>query len=175
MKPPFLFLFIVFVFILAVELYFTQALKVITADCTPVKRKYIMNVAYLISALTILFSALASIFPPPEWNSFLRLILFVFILLFLSKLIGSTFLVIDDIIRGLKWIVSKFISHSNQPISDSSHSISRLKFFSYLALTFSVIPVVNSKLPCVRPPPCTVCKPTMLSEKVAAPLPGLGG
>lgn len=143
MKPPFLFLFIVFIFILAVELYFTQALKVITADYSPVKRKYIMNVAYVISALTILFSALATIFPPPEWNSFLRLILFVFIMFFLSKLIGSTFLVVDDLIRGIKWIVSKFTTTTNQPISESSHSISRLKFFSYLALTFSVIPAVS--------------------------------
>ena len=42
-------------------------------------------------------------------------------------------------------------------------------------LTFSVTDVVNSKLPCVKPPPSTVCKPTILSEKVAAPLPGLGG
>jgi hypothetical protein len=42
-------------------------------------------------------------------------------------------------------------------------------------LTFSVIPVVNSKLPCVSHPPSTVCKPTMLSEKVPAPFPGLGG
>ena len=42
-------------------------------------------------------------------------------------------------------------------------------------LTFSVTPVVNSKLPCVSPPPSTVCNPTILSEKVPAPLPGLGG
>ena len=42
-------------------------------------------------------------------------------------------------------------------------------------LTFSVTAVVNSKLPCVRPPPSVSCKPTMLSEKVFNPDPGLGG
>ena len=42
-------------------------------------------------------------------------------------------------------------------------------------VTLSVIEVVNSKLPCVSPPPSTVCNPTISSEKVAAPLPGRGG
>ena len=42
-------------------------------------------------------------------------------------------------------------------------------------VTLSVTEVVNSKLPCVSPPPSTVCNPTILSEKVAAPLPGRGG
>ena len=42
-------------------------------------------------------------------------------------------------------------------------------------LTFSTIDVVNSKLPCVSPPPSTNWKPTMLSENVPAPLDGLGG
>ena len=35
--------------------------------------------------------------------------------------------------------------------------------------------VVNSKFPCVSPPPSTSWNPTKLSEKVPAPLEGLGG
>ena len=38
-----------------------------------------------------------------------------------------------------------------------------------LRFDFSDIPCVNSKLPCVSPPPCTVCNPTILSKGVPAP------
>ena len=42
-------------------------------------------------------------------------------------------------------------------------------------LTFSTTDVVNSKFPCVKPPPLTVCNPTISSENVPAPDAGLGG
>ena len=35
--------------------------------------------------------------------------------------------------------------------------------------TFSEKSVENSKLPCVSPPPCTVCRPTILSKGVPTP------
>lgn len=143
MKPSILFLLIAFIVIVSVELYFIQALKTISADYSPIKRKYILGFAYFISICTIIMSGLATIYPPPEWNTFLRLLLFVFIMFFLSKLIGSTFLIIDDFVRLIRWVILKFKSTPADSSEVTSNHISRLKFFSYLALTFSVIPAVS--------------------------------
>jgi len=142
MKPSFLFLLIVFIVIVIIELYFIQALKTISVDYSPTKRKYILGFAYGIAICTIIMSGFASIYPPPEWNTFLRLLLFVFIMLFLSKLIGSTFLLMDDLLRLIRWVISKFKSTTTISSEFTSNHISRLKFFSYLALTFSILPAV---------------------------------
>jgi len=143
MKPSPLFLLIVFVAIVSVELYFIQALKTVSQDYSPNKKKYILIAAYLLTAITIIFSGFASFFPPPEWNSFLRLILACLLIIFICKLIGSTFLLMDDLVRLIRWVISKFKSTSTTSAEVTSSHISRLKFFSYLALTFSVIPAVS--------------------------------
>ncbi len=143
MKPSPLFLLIVFLAIVSVELYFIQALKTVSQDYSPIKKKYILIAAYSLTVLTIIFSAFATFFPPPEWNMFLRFILSCLLIIFICKLIGSTFLLIDDLIRLVKWLVFKFKSKPIETEALTSNHISRLKFFSYLALTFSIIPAIS--------------------------------
>ena len=102
MKPSPLFLLFVFLAIVSVELYFIQALKTVSQDYSPNKKKYILIAAYSLTALTIIFSAFATFFPPPEWNMFLRFILACLLIIFICKLIGSTFLLIDDFFKYSK-------------------------------------------------------------------------
>ena len=64
MKPSPLFLLIVFLAIVSVELYFIQALKTVSQDYSPIKKKYILIAAYSLTVLTIIFSAFATFFPP---------------------------------------------------------------------------------------------------------------
>jgi predicted MPP superfamily phosphohydrolase len=134
---------IFFILIVLVEVYFLQALKTISVDYTPQKRKLILWIAYTLAAINLLISSVAMFYPPPEWNNFFRFISSIGLILFVCKLIGCTFLLTDDIIRLFRWIVSLFQKAPANTIEDGSKHIDRLKFLSYLAVTFTVIPAFS--------------------------------
>ncbi len=143
MKPSFLVICIIFAVVVFFELYFLQALKTVSIDYSPGKRKFIMWFAYILATCSILMFAVAALYPPPEWNNTLRFIFAIFLIIMLCKIIGCVFLLMDDIIRLFRWIAYKFQSSGSETTEDTGKHISRLKFFSYLALTFSVIPAVS--------------------------------
>ena len=143
MKPSYLAIFIIFLVIVAIELYFIQALKTVSIDYSPNKRKYILLVAYILAGCSILLFGVAGFYPPPEWNNTMRFISAIFLIIILCKLIGNVFLLVDDIIRFIKWIAFKFKTETKHTTGSTENQISRIKFFSYLALTFSVIPAFS--------------------------------
>ncbi|MBL7934690.1 MAG: metallophosphoesterase [Bacteroidia bacterium] len=134
---------IFFILIVLVELYFLQALKTISVDYLPQKRKIIFWIAGILAGINILMSSVAMFYPPPEWNNSLRFISSVLLILFVCKLIGSSFLLIDDIIRLFRWLISLFNKPKHTTIEEGAAQISRLKFLSYLAVTFTVIPAFS--------------------------------
>lgn len=136
---------IFFIVILLVELYFLQALKTISIDYTPGKRKLVLGIGYTLAAINALLGIISLVYPPPEWNTFFRLVSSLFLILFVCKLIGSTFLLVDDVVRLVRWIGSyiNFSKASEAIETENVHKISRLKFFSYIAVTFTVIPAVS--------------------------------
>ncbi len=134
---------IFFTLIVLVELYLFTALKTISIDYTPQKRKTIFTIAYIFAGINILISSVAMFYPPPEWNNLFRFISSMFLIIFVCKLIGSSFLLIDDIVRLFRWIAGFFNNAPKEAIEDGAEKISRLKFFSYLAVTFTVIPAVS--------------------------------
>lgn len=133
---------IFFVIIVLVELYFLQALKTISVDYSPSKRKIVMWIAYSLAGINLIISSVAMFYPPPEWNSFFRLVSSAFLILLVCKLIGCTFLLMDDVIRLFRWIATWFQSAPKEAV-EGAHHISRLKFLSYVAVTFTVIPAVS--------------------------------
>ena len=143
MKPSYITIFIIFAIIVFFELYFIQSLKTISVDYSPIKRKTILWIAYSLAFCSILLFGVAAIYPPPEWNASLRFISAIFLILILCKIIGCLFLLTDDLIRLVKWIIFKIKSNSSQLPENTSNPISRIKFLSYLAVTFSVIPAVS--------------------------------
>jgi predicted MPP superfamily phosphohydrolase len=144
MKPSLLVIFFFFIIIVFFELYFIQAVKTVSIDYSPSRRKFILWFTYSLAVCSIILIAVSAIYPPPEWNSALRFIAAIFLILLLCKVLGSVFLLLDDLVRLIRWIILKFSSkHAIVSSEDTSNHISRLKFFSYLALTFSVIPAVS--------------------------------
>lgn len=133
---------IFFIIIVLVELYFLQALKTISVDYSPSKRKIVMWIAYSLAGINLIISSVAMFYPPPEWNSFFRLVSSAFLILLVCKLIGCTFLLMDDVIRLFRWIATWFQSAPKEAV-EGAHHISRLKFLSYVAVTFTVIPAVS--------------------------------
>jgi uncharacterized protein len=138
-----LFVVVIVAFTILVEWYFIQALKTISIDYAPSKRKILLGIAYSIASIGILIGTIAILYPPPEWNNFFRFILAVTMILFLSKLLCFVFLFLEDISRLIRWITAKYQSESPEMLAEKTKQISRLKFISYAAVTFTVIPAFS--------------------------------
>jgi predicted MPP superfamily phosphohydrolase len=138
----FLRVFIIFLVILIVEFYFLQAVKTFVQDFSQGKKNTVLYIAYCFAAFSLVLGIAALIYPPPEWNKFFRFISAIGFILILCKLLGCTFLIIDDVIRLFRWIFSLFKTKSPD-VTEVSHGISRLKFLSQIAVTFTVIPAIG--------------------------------
>ncbi len=133
---------IVFVLVVLIEIYFFQIIKTITIDFTPGKRKLVYYIAYGLAAFNIIFSAVALFYPPNEWPVFFRMLYSIAFILLICKLFGVLFLIIDDVIRLFRWIGSYF-QKAPADATEVTHHISRLKFLSYVGLTFTVVPAIS--------------------------------
>ena len=133
-------LIILFLLVSIVEIYFLQAVKTFIQDFSPGKKSAMLYTAYGFALFTFGLGVVTLFYPPPNWNNFFRFILAISLVLFICKLIGCSFLLIDDIIRFFRWIFSLFKSKSADAI-ETVNKISRFKFMSQLAITFTVISV----------------------------------
>ncbi len=119
---------------LALEYYFYQAVALITKDYSINKRLIIKCVYWGITAIMLLTVIAAMITDWTTWPRWIRIYFFGFFLVsILVKLIGVSFLLMDDIIRLFRFIISKFQS-SDSVAEDGVKKITRLKFFSYAAV-----------------------------------------
>lgn len=133
---------IFFIVSVLIEFYFIQAVKTFVQDFSIHKKNVILYTAYSLMALSIIMGVISVIYPPPNWNAFFRYILSIIMILLICKLLGSVFLLMDDVVRLFRWIYSLF-AHPKNEVVDASQGISRLKFFSQLAVTFTVIPAIG--------------------------------
>ena len=137
--------FIIFaILILLIDWYFYQAISTVLKTASAGKRNLVFYIYAGITVVSLLTVLTPLIYPYQEWNKFFKIYFFaaVAILLF-SKIIGVIFLLIDDIIRLFRWIVSYLIKPAaSDPITASTdgHRISRLTFLNYIALGITAIP-----------------------------------
>lgn len=134
--------FIFFVLIVLVEIYFLQAVKTFTQDFSQSKRNGFIYTAYALAAVSITFGLIALVYPPPNWGTMLRFVSTIFFVLLLCKVLGSVFLLVDDIVRVFRWVFSLFTRDKNE-VQDAAANVSRLKFLSQVAITFTVIPAIG--------------------------------
>jgi len=133
---------IFFTIIVVIELYFLQAVKTFVQDFSQGKKNIILYSAYTLAGLSILLGVISLFYPPPQWNNFFRFLSAGVLILLLCKIIGSSFLLIDDIFRLFRWLWSLICRSVNED-PETTGGITRLKFFSQLAITFTVIPAVG--------------------------------
>lgn len=133
---------IFFTLILLIELYFLQAVKTFIQDFSQGKKNAVLWTAYALAGVSILIGIVSLVYPPPQWNNFFRFVSSIFLIVLLCKLIGCTFLIMDDLFRLFKWIFSLFQTNKAE-VLETTRGISRLKFFSQLAVTFTVVPAVG--------------------------------
>lgn len=135
--------FLIFVILVVlIEWYFLQAVKMFTQDFSTAKKNAFIYTAYVFASISLVFAIAALISPPPNWNNFFRFLSSVIVILLLCKLLGSVFLLVDDLVRLFRWIFSLFKQKATETL-DADVGISRIKFFSQLAITFTVIPAIG--------------------------------
>jgi len=137
--------FPIFIFILFIlcDWYFFQAVKTITRDLANTQRQnakliYLSTTVYSITVFLLLM------FLPALRNNryFTTYFVSLAFVIGIVKLLGCSFLLIEDIIRFFRFL-GELISQKIKHEDTEQIRISRLKFFSYSALTFATIPFVS--------------------------------
>jgi predicted MPP superfamily phosphohydrolase len=126
--------------LLLVDWYFYQAIVTVLKDSSTQRKHLVSQVYWGFTVFTFLLILTPFVIPVIEWNKFIRVYLIGLVLIaVISKIIGSLFILTDDIIRLFRWITSYFISPTEITNSDI-HSISRLKFLNKIAIGMAVLP-----------------------------------
>lgn len=133
-------IFIVGLLLLLIDWYFYQAVVTVLKEASALRKVSITYIYWGFTVFTFLLFLTHYFIPITVWPKYLRvyLIALVVIVIF-SKIIGSLFIVTDDIIRLFRWIGSYF-SIRDEIGKENAHNISRLKFLSQIALGMTAIP-----------------------------------
>lgn len=132
------------VIILIIDLYFYQAVSTIMKGASDARRNIVFYIYTGFTALSVLTVLTPLVFPFQDWPKFFKVYFLAFILIILfSKIIGSVFLLVDDVIRLFRWIVSYLVKSPPTELTalpENVHKISRLKFLNYIALGMAALP-----------------------------------
>lgn len=122
-------------FAILMDTYIFQAIKAVSQSASPKTKIIIYAVYWGLSALAII-SFLLFLFTDQAFlgKKFRTYLFATAIGLFLAKLIAVLFFFVDDLRRGIQWVVGK-VFYNNPELSDiSSDGISRSVFLSWLGL-----------------------------------------
>jgi predicted MPP superfamily phosphohydrolase len=138
---PFLTRIIVFSSIaLLIDWYFYQAILTVFKNNTASQKVLIANIYWSITVITFLFFIIPGVVPSFHWPKYFRVYcLGVLGMLFFSKVIGSMFIVMDDIIRLFRWVAS-YLNSSTPLTPYNNHSITRLVFLNKIAVGMAAVP-----------------------------------
>ncbi len=128
----------VFIFIgimLLLDFYFFQALKTIAQSAQPRYKAVLYAVYWGISILAVI-CFLVFVYSSPEFlGKKGRSFILVFVMgLFLAKILATVFFFIDDLRRGIQWLVTKLFYKKNEVATIAEDGISRSVFLSWVGM-----------------------------------------
>jgi predicted MPP superfamily phosphohydrolase len=129
------FIWIIVVILIILDFYVYQALKVVSQSAGHRTRTIIFSSYWVISAATVLLLIFMPNLQNQNWPKQIRIYSFALIVAwFFAKLIASIFFLIDDVRRGMTWLVGKLFSNPSVPVSQTAEGITRSSFLSWLGL-----------------------------------------
>ena len=129
------FLWVVVALMAILDFYIFQVVRTLTQSASPRLRVTVFSAYWIVSASALLLMILLPYVNYSNWPKSVRTYLFaVMVGLFFSKLFASTFFLIDDIRRGMMWIVGKLFSNPSVEISENAEGITRSAFLSWLGI-----------------------------------------
>lgn len=123
-------------FMVVLDLYVFQAIKVLTQSAGP-KTRLIIHICYwAISVLAIVILVILPYLQFAQQHRLLRNTFFAIIVgLFFSKIIASIFFLVDDLRRGIQWVAGKvFFSGTEGETMEQGVKISRSAFLSWAGM-----------------------------------------
>jgi predicted MPP superfamily phosphohydrolase len=128
-------LWIIALIMAVMDIYVFQVVRMLAQSDSPRARIIVFLVYWLISAFALLLMIVLPYVNYSNWPKPIRTYLFAIMIgLFFSKLFASMFFLIDDIRRGMMWIVGKLFSNPSVDISESAEGITRSAFMSWFGI-----------------------------------------
>jgi predicted MPP superfamily phosphohydrolase len=123
-------------FMVLLDFYVFQALKVIVHPASPKTRTIIFSSYWALSVIAILALLILPYLHFQHQSKFFRTTIFAVIIgLFFAKVIASIFFLVDDIRRGVQWIAGKlFFSNTEGETLQEGEKISRSVFLSWAGM-----------------------------------------
>ena len=123
-------------FMVILDFYFFQALKIITQGATPKVRSIIFISYWTLSISAIIILLILPYLHFEHQNRVVRNTLFACIAgLFFAKLIASVFFLVDDIRRVIQWVAGKiYFSNTEGEMFQTGERISRSVFLSWAGM-----------------------------------------
>jgi uncharacterized protein len=125
------------VFMLLLDIYIFQAVKVVTQNAAPKTRFLIHSIYWVVSIGALVTLVSWPYITSGNWFRNWRVYLFaVLIGIFLAKLIAVLFFLVDDVRRVFVWIYTKVIPQKNDVDTDITVGIPRSVFLSWMGIAF---------------------------------------
>lgn len=135
------------VLLVLLDLYFYQSIKTVLANSSLFKKNLAFYSYWGFTLFSLLLFLLPSIFTFNDFPKFIRVYVFSFVVMvIISKLIGTTFILLDDIIRLFRWVASYVIKPAetvSNEIAVNPHSISRLRFLNIVGVSMAALPFAS--------------------------------
>ncbi|MBE7169827.1 MAG: metallophosphoesterase [Williamsia sp.] len=129
------FLWVLVVILALLDIYMFQVIKSLASGQTYRIKLTIFSVYWIVSGLVLLLLLLLPYLHYENWPKTFRTYLFATMVgLFFAKLVASVFFLIDDIRRGMMWVIGRLFSNPSVDITDASDGINRSAFLSWLGL-----------------------------------------
>lgn len=128
-------LWIILVILVILDIYVFQAIKVVSQSASHRARMVLFTLHWIISGATILFLICLPYLRTDSFPQPVRTYMFAIMVgLFFSKLIASIFFLVDDLRRGMMWVIGKLFSNPSVEVSQTAEGITRSNFLSWLGL-----------------------------------------
>jgi predicted MPP superfamily phosphohydrolase len=129
------FIWIIIGIMVLLDLYVFQAIKLVSQGATPKARSAIFISYWTVSVLVVIILALVPFLDISALPRTLRNYLFATIIgIFIAKLLGAVFFLVDDMRRVIQWATTKILFRNTEGESVGGTGITRSVFLSWLGL-----------------------------------------
>jgi hypothetical protein len=120
---------------LLLDLYVFQVVKALASGATEKARLIIYSIYWFVSIASVAFLLLLPLFESETWPKTIRNYVFATVAgIFFAKLLAAVFFLLDDVRRGITWILSRVFPGDNSGNTNNSWNLSRSAFMSWLGV-----------------------------------------
>jgi len=128
--------------IVLVDWYFFQAISTVIRPLSAGKRSVITWAYWGFTLFSVVLIVVSWLYPVHEWSKFGRVYVVSFVIIVsLSKLLGIVFVLVDDVVRGGRWLANAVLPSAQMTnTAQQGEGISRMEFLNQLALAVAAVP-----------------------------------